>query len=127
MFYYFLKFPRERPRYNKLKIKNEQHITNKSKIKQKNDELERLEREINTHQSNIENIFTELLKSIRAIYDDFITRITSGKIFTDEILNSVSTAYKSGYIEYLPELYAEKEVANRVRQIEQVLISNNRL
>lgn len=96
-------------------------------LKQKNDELERLEREINTHQSNIENIFTELLKSIRAIYDDFITRITSGKIFTDEILNSVSTAYKSGYIEYLPELYAEKEVANRVRQIEQVLISNNRL
>lgn len=94
-------------------------------LKQKNTELERLEREINTQEIKIENIFTELLKNIRAIYDDFITRITSGKIFTDEILNSVSTAYKSGYIEYLPELYAEREVANRVRQIEQV-INNNR-
>lgn len=92
-------------------------------LKQKNEELERLEREINTQENNIENIFTELLKNIRAIYDDFITRITSGKIFTDEILNSVSTAYKSGFIEYLPELYAEKEVTNRVRQIEQ-MISN---
>jgi hypothetical protein len=95
-------------------------------LKQKNTELERLEREINIQENNIENIFTELLKNIRAIYDDFITRITSGKIFTDEILNSVSTAYKSGYIEYLPELYAEKEVANRVRQIEQVINNNNR-
>lgn len=106
-------------------------LTNKIKdkddlLKQKNTELERLEREINTQENNIENIFTELLKNIRAIYDDFITRITSGKIFTDEILNSVSTAYKSGYIEYLPELYAEKEVANRVRQIEQVINNNNR-
>jgi hypothetical protein len=104
--------------HNKIKEKDEL-------LKQKNTELERLEREINTQENNIENIFTELLKNIRAIYDDFITRITSGKIFTDEILNSVSTAYKSGYIEYLPELYAEREVANRVRQIEQV-INNNR-
>jgi len=95
-------------------------------LKQKNAELERLEIEINNQQNKIENIFTGLLKNIREIYDDFITRITSGKIFTDEILNSVSTAYKSGYIEYLPELYAEKEVANRVRQIEQVINNNNR-
>lgn len=94
-------------------------------LKQKNAELELLEREINNQQNKIENIFTELLKNTRAIYDDFITRITSGKIFTDEILNSVSTAYKSGYIEYLPELYAEKEVANRVRQIEQLINNNN--
>lgn len=94
-------------------------------LKQKGEELERLEKALNTQQNNIESIFSELLKNIKAIYDDFITRITSGKIFTDEILNSVSTAYKSGYIEYLPELYAEREVANRVRQIEQV-IENNR-
>jgi len=95
-------------------------------LKQKNDEFERLERDINNQQINTENIFTELLKNISAIYNDFITRLTSGKIFTDEILNSFSTAYKSGYIEYLPELYAEREVANRVRQIEQV-INNNQL
>lgn len=104
---------------NKIKEKEEL-------LKQKNNDLERLEREINTQENNIENIFTELLKNIRAIYDDFITRLKSGKIFTDEILNSISTAYKSGYIEYLPEFYAEIEVANRVRQIEQVINNNNR-
>lgn len=101
-------------------------ILNKVKEKEellnlRNEELDRLEREINNQENIIENNFTELQKSIRAIYDDFITRIISGKIFTHEILNSVSTAYKSGYIEYLPELYAEREVANRVRQIEQVI------
>lgn len=95
-------------------------------LKQKNTELERLEREINTQENNIENIFTELLKNIRAIYDDFITRITSGKIFTDEILNSVSTAYKSGFIEYLPRFYAQEEITNIVRKIEQVVNNNNR-
>lgn len=95
-------------------------------LKQKNTELERLEREINTQENNIENIFTELLKNIRAIYDDFITRITSGKIFTDEILNSVSTAYKSGFIEYLPRFYAQEEITNIVRQIDQVVNNNNR-
>lgn len=94
-------------------------------LKQKKDELERLERDINTKENNIEAIFTEILKNLKAIYEDFMTRIKSGKIFTDEILSSVSTAYKSGYIEFLPELYAEKEVANRVRAIEQV-ITNNR-
>jgi len=94
-------------------------------LRQKNSELEYLERELNNKQIEVENIFTELLKNLKTIYDDFITRITSGKIFTDEILNSVSTAYKSGYIEFLPELYAEREVANRVRAIEQVITNNN--
>ncbi|WP_018676219.1 phospholipase D-like domain-containing protein [Riemerella columbina] len=90
-------------------------------LKQKNAELEKLEKQINTQKNNIEQIFSELLKNIKAIYDDFVTKITSGKIFTDEILNSVSTAYKSGYIEYLPELYSNIEVANRAKQIEQLI------
>ena len=94
-------------------------------IAQKNLELENIEREINTQENNIENIFTELLKNLKVIYDDFISKITSGKIFTEEILNSVSTAYKSGYIEYLPELYAAKEVTNRVKLIEQIVNNNN--
>ena len=94
-------------------------------LEQKYTELDSLERKINGQENDITNIFTELLKNTKSIYDDFITRITSGKIFTDEILNTVSTAYKSGYIQYLPELYAEKEVAVRVRQIEQVINNNN--
>ncbi|CAM3838420.1 MULTISPECIES: phospholipase D-like domain-containing protein [Flavobacterium] len=101
------------------KIKEKENVLN-----QKNEELEYLERDLNSSQNENEAIFTELLKSIKSIYDDFMTTITSGKIFTDEILNSVSTAYKSGYIEFLPELYAEKEVANRVRAIEQVITNN---
>lgn len=92
-------------------------------LKQKNEEFEKLEREINIQNNNVENTFTDLLKNISRIHDDFITKITSGKIFTDEILNSVTSAYKSGFIEYLTELYAEREITNRVRQIEQVIIN----
>jgi hypothetical protein len=107
-------------------ILQKEHVSNRIKdkealLKQKHEELEILEREINTQQINIENIYTELLISLRAIYDDFISKLNSGKIFTDQILNNVSTAYKSGFIEYLPEFYAGQEVNNRVKQIEQVI------
>ena len=95
-------------------------IDKEGSLRQKNGELESLEREINTQKNNVEKISTEALRKLKIIYDDYHTRIISGKIFTDEIMNSVTTAYKSGFIEYLPELYAEREVANRVRQIEQV-------
>ncbi|MCE2743625.1 MAG: phospholipase D-like domain-containing protein, partial [Fluviicola sp.] len=101
------------------RIKDKEEI-----LKQKNEEIDKLEREINLRQNNVENTFAELLKNITVIYDNFISSITSGKIFTNEILNSVSSAYKSGFIEYLPELYAEREVSQRVRQIEQI-ISNS--
>ena len=94
-------------------------------IKQANEDIERLEVELNSDQTGIELLYSNLLKNVKSIYDDFITKILSGKIFTDEILNSVSTAYKSGYIDYLPELYAEGEVASRVRSIE-LVIDNKR-
>ncbi|MBF04435.1 MAG: hypothetical protein CMP76_14205 [Flavobacterium sp.] len=96
------------------KIKEKDNLLSKM-----NEELDFLEKDLNNKQNNIEIAFAELLKKIKAIYDDFMTKITSGKIFTEEILNSVSTAYKTGFVEYLPELYAQKEVANRVSTIEQ--------
>ena len=112
---------------------NTEKETTTFKIKEKEDSLriateqiQQLERDLNSQQNLIESRSVALLKNIMVIYDDFIARITSGKIFTDEILDSVTSAYKSGYIDYLPELYADKEVANRVRLIEQV-ITNNRL
>jgi hypothetical protein len=78
-----------------------------------------LETEINNRQNLIETNYSELLKQIKSIFDDFSARITSGKIFTDVILNSVISAYKSGFIEFLPEYYATDEVSIRVRGIEQ--------
>lgn len=94
-------------------------------LKQRYNELEVLEKEISIQENSIENNFSDLLINIREIYEDIITKVISGKIFTDEILNSVSIAYKSGYIEYLPELYAVGEVSNRVRQIDQVINNIN--
>ena len=94
-------------------------------LKSKNEDLDRLERELNSQTNNIEGVYLDLQKSIKAIYEDFITKVTSGKIFTDEILNSVSTAYKSGFVEYLPEFYAPVEVSNRVKEID-LVISNHR-
>lgn len=80
-----------------------------------------LDMEFNNKQNQLESKYVELLKQYRSIFENYMTKITSGKIFTDEILNSVVIAYKSGYIEYLPKYYAEDEVAKRVSEIENVI------
>lgn len=94
-------------------------------LRQKSDELNLLETTLNKKQNEIERSFSELLKNINEIYNDCITKVTTGRIFTDEILKNISNAYKSGYIRYLPELYADTEVANRVAQIEKIINNNN--
>ena len=78
-----------------------------------------LEKEINNSQTQIDSRYAEFQRQIKAIFDDFSARIISGRIFTDVILDSVISAYNSGFIEFLPEYYSEHEVANRVREIEQ--------
>jgi hypothetical protein len=97
------------------------------KVKEKEDAITEykakitdLETEINNTQNQIENRYTELQKQIKSIFDDFNARVISGKIFTDVVMDSVIAAYKSGFIEYLPEYYATDEVSIRVREIEQV-------
>ena len=85
----------------------------------KNSELN-LEIEFNNLQTQIENRYSELKKQIKSIFDDFSARITSGKIYTDVIFQSVISAYKSGFIEYLPHYYSTDEVAYRVKEIEKV-------
>jgi chromosome segregation ATPase len=89
-------------------------------INQQNTKVLNLETEINNRQTQIENRYTELQNQIKVIYDDFSARIVSGKIFTDVIFGSVISAYKSGFIEFLPEYYATDEVTKRVQAIEQV-------
>ena len=98
---------------NKIKEKSDSISEMKSKITS-------LETEINNVQNQIENRYSELQKQIKSIFDNFNARVISGKIFTDVILDSVISSYKSGFIEYLPEYYATDEVSNRVREIEQV-------
>ncbi len=97
-----------------------------SRIKQKdetineyNSKVQILEKEINNSQTQIEGRYAESQRQIKAIFDDFNARIISGRIFTEVILDSVISAYNSGFIEFLPEYYSELEVANRVREIEQ--------
>jgi hypothetical protein len=94
-------------------------------LKQNSEDILRLERELNIQQTQIENRFVELLKQIKSIYDDFMAKIISGKIFTVEILVNIISAYKSGYIEYLPEFYAPNEVTNRVYTIEKIIEDNH--
>ena len=98
-----------------------------NKVKEKEDAINEckasitaLETEINNAQNQIESRYAELQNQIKSIFDDFNARVISGKIFTDVVLDSVISAYKSGFIEYLPEYYATDEVSNRVREIEQV-------
>lgn len=99
-------------------------------LEEKNNEIEvcknkllKIETEYNVIQTQIESKYSELQKQINAIFEDFSARITSGQLFTEVILNSAMTAYKSGYIEFLPEYYAPEEVTNRVKEIEDATIN----
>lgn len=98
-----------------IKVKEKEEVIN-----QQNTKVLNLETEINNRQTQIENRYAEMQNQIKAIYDDFSARIVSGKIFTDVIFGSVISAYKSGFIEFLPEYYATDEVTKRVQAIEQV-------
>lgn len=116
----------------KIKLLDEEMIdllaekeTLSNKIKEKDDAIIEsntiildLEKEMNAVQTQIENKYSEFQRQIKSIYDDFSARITSGRIFTDVILDSIISAYKSGFIEFLPEYYASSEVATRVKEIE---------
>jgi hypothetical protein len=102
---------------NRIKEKDYAISENKSKLLS-------LETEINNIQNQIENKYSESQRQIKDIFDDFNAKIISGKIFTDVILDSVITAYKSGFIEFLPEYYATDEVSNRAREIEQIIANN---
>jgi hypothetical protein len=111
-------------------IANKESISNKIKerddaFKEGTDRIQHLEKQMNTYINQIENKYAELLRPIKDIFDDFNAKIISGKIFTDEILHSVISAFKSGFIDFLPTYYAEDEVANRVGKIEQVITTNN--
>lgn len=90
-------------------------------IKSNNEKILNLELETNNEHRRIESLFDELIKQIKSIFDDFNSKIISGKIFTDVILDNVISSYKLGFIEYLPEYYATEEVANRVKEIEQII------
>jgi hypothetical protein len=104
-------------------VADKEILTNKVKekddvISENNKNALNLEIEMNNLQNQIENNYAELQRQIKAIYDDFSARIISGIIFTDVILDSVISAYKSGFIEFLPKYYAADEVARRVQEIE---------
>jgi hypothetical protein len=99
-----------------IKIKEKEDAISECKTK-----ITSQETEINSVQNQIETRYAEMQKQIKAIVDDFNARILSGKIFTDVILDSVISNYKSGFIEYLPEFYSTEEVSIRVREIEQVV------
>lgn len=96
-----------------IKLKEKEEVIN-----QENTKATTLETEINNRQNLIENTYSALQNQIKVIYEDYSARITSGKIFTDVIFDSVISAYKSGFIEFLPEYYATEEVAIRVIEIE---------
>lgn len=98
----------------KIKIKEDE-------LKEKEKELLNLETAFNNEQTQIEAKYSELQRQIKNIYDDFNAKIISGKIFTDVIFDAVISAYKSGFVEFLPTYYAPNEVAIRVKEIEGII------
>lgn len=88
-------------------------------IKIQNEKLLKLNSEINNIDNQINAKYDDLQYHIKTIFDDYYARIISGKIFTDVIFSSIVSAYKSGFIEYLPMYYSAEQVASRVKEIEQ--------
>jgi hypothetical protein len=94
-----------------------------SEIDEYKNKLIKIETDFNSIQTQIENKYSDLQKQMQIIFDDFNARIISGQLFTEVILNSAMTAYKSGFIEFLPEYYAQEEVTFRVKEIEEATIN----
>ncbi len=100
-------------------------------IKEKDEELKfnkeetsKCDRELNAFLDEIEEKYKMINNQIRNIFDEYNSKIISGKIFTEEIQNSVISAFKSGFIEFFPEYFAPNEIANRVREIERTIQIN---
>ncbi|RFZ92865.1 DUF1669 domain-containing protein [Mucilaginibacter conchicola] len=83
-----------------------------------------IEVKINNELNQLEMRYGQFHQDIKAIFDDYNAKITSGKIFTEVILMSIISAFKTGFIDFLPRYYAADEVANRVAEIE-LSISEN--
>jgi hypothetical protein len=88
-------------------------------ITQMENEVQLKEMEFSKAKNQIEANFQGQLSSVGNIYEDVSAKIKSGRIFTDEILDNVISAFRAGFIEYLPQYYAEGEVASRVKEIVQ--------
>lgn len=89
------------------------------------EESRSLELALNDSERRIDAKYNGIQSQIVDIYEDFKSRITSGRIFTDEILDSVISAFKTGFIEYLPEYYAANEVGKRAKEIDQAVNTTN--
>jgi hypothetical protein len=88
-----------------------------------NSKISSFEIDINKELNQTEARYLEIHQSIKAIFDDYNAKITSGKIFTDVVLTSIISAFKTGFIDYLPQFYAAEEVARRVAEIELSIIN----
>ena len=92
-------------------------------LKEKENEMMKLETAINSELTQIEVRYSEFHRQITDIFNGINAKITSGKIFTDVILDTATSAYKSGFVEFLPTYYASNEVALRVREIEDIIVN----
>lgn len=116
---------------NKIKLFNIEILKFNQKIetleilrKEKENEIKNFEEKLRDLSGNIletkENIkfeFQEKLKHYKIIFEDFVSRTKSGKIFTEEIFKNLISAFKTGFIEFLPEHFASDVVAQKVKEI----------
>jgi hypothetical protein len=110
--------------YEKENIVNQIKVIDE-KIKNIEETLSLLENNLNNKTNQLDLKYSNLSKQAKEIFDDYNTRVLSGKIFTDIILNSIISSFKTGFIDFLPEFYADQEVSNRVREIENEIAKNN--
>ena len=111
--------------YEKENIVNQIKVVDE-KIKNIEETLSQLETNLNNKSNQLDTKYSSLSKQAKDIFDDYNSRVLSGKIFTDIILDSIVSSFKTGFIDFLPEFYADQEVSNRVREIENEIEKNNK-
>src|SRR5690606_27565948 len=71
-------------------------------IKDNSEKIMALDAKTNDYIDQTEIKYAERLHPIKTLYEEFYAKIVSGRIFTDEILLSVVSAFKTGFIDFLP-------------------------
>jgi hypothetical protein len=99
-------------------------LEKEEKIQEKNSLISLQDKKLLEIKNSIDSKYSNILNQIKVIFDEYCSKISSGRIFTDVILDSIVSAFKTGFIEYLPVLYSDQEVSNRVREIDNVITEN---
>jgi len=93
-------------------------------IQEEENKVKDLEYSLGNQITILNEKYADEIRAVKQVYDEFHTKIWSGLIFTDVIFAKVISAFKAGFVEFLPFYYAPGEVTARVKEIDHIITNN---